>query len=267
MDLSIFKEAFIQRALILGSLTAISCSLLGVYLILRQSALIGDGIAHIAFGGIALGLVFNLSPFFSALVVAILGSLAILRLKKRAKIGSDTAIGILSHSSLGIGIFITSMGGGSNVDILSYLFGNILLTKDSEVIATLILTLLVIGTIVLYYQELLYLSFDEDAAQVAGIKTDFINGFLIILTAFTVVTSMRVVGLMLASALIILPAASALQIKTSFQKTLITAALIGIISIAAGIIAAIFFDLAVSGSIILANAVIFLGLYLLRQNG
>jgi zinc transport system permease protein len=248
---------FMQKAFISGIVIAIACSLLGLFLVLRKFSLIGDGIAHISFGGVATGLLFNITPFIGALLFGLIGSIGILKLKEKSHLHGDTAIGIISHASLGIGIFIASIASGFNVDILSYLFGSILSIKNTEMYLSIFLALTAIIFIILYYKELFYISFDEESAKVSGIKVNFLNSMLIILTAITIVCSMNVVGLMLASSLIILPAASALQLKTSFKKTIFSALIISVISVIIGLTVAYYYDFAASGTIVLINTAIF----------
>jgi zinc transport system permease protein len=262
--LEIVQYAFMQKAFITGIVIAIACSLLGVFLVLRRYALIGDGISHIAFGGVASGLLFNLTPFFGALIFSLVGSLGILKIKEKTNLHGDSAIGIVSHASLGIGIFILSIANGFNVDILSYLFGSILAIKQSEMISSIILAFVVIVVIYLFYNELFSMTFEENASKTFGVKTGFLNALLIFLTAFTVVSSMRVVGLMLASSLIIIPASSALQLKLSFRNTLFASVFISVSSVILGLYLAYTFDFAVSGTIVLLNAIFFILIQLFK---
>jgi zinc transport system permease protein len=249
---------FMQKAFIAGILIATACALLGTFLILRRFSLIGDGIAHISFGGVAAGILFNITPFIGALIFGLIGSLGILKLKENSKMHSDTAIGLISHASLGLGIFIASIASGFNVDILSYLFGNILAIKDTELMLSIILTLVVIIFIIIFNKDLFYIAFDEESAKVSGIKVNTLNTALVLLTSITIVSAMSIVGLMLASSLLIFPAASALQLKKSFKSTLIIAVLISVISVIVGISAAYYFDFATAGTIVLVNTTIFL---------
>ncbi len=256
--LEILEYAFMQKAFITGIVIAIACSLLGVFLVLRRYALIGDGIAHISFGGVATGLLFNITPFFGALIFSLIGSLGILNIKAKTNLYGDSAIGIVSHSSLGIGIFILSVANGFNIDILSFLFGSILAIKQSEMVLSIVLAVIVIAVIYFFYNELFSITFDENTSKTFGIKTGFLNTLLIVLTALTIVGSMRVVGLMLASSLIILPAASALQLRLSFKKTLFASAIIAVLSVILGLYLAYMFDFAVSGTIVLLNTIMFI---------
>lgn len=256
--IEIFQYTFMQNAFLTGIFIAVACSLLGTFLVLRRYALIGDGLSHIAFGGIATGILFNVAPFVSALIFSLIGSLGILKMKESAKVHEDSAIGIISHASLGIGIFILSIANGFNIDILSYLFGSILAIATIEMILSIALALIVITIILLFYNELFAITFDEKAAKILGIKTKVLSTLLIMLTAITVVSSMRVVGLMLASSLLILPASTALQLKLSFKRTLLASTIISVLSVIIGIYAAYIFDFAVSGSIVFTNVLFFL---------
>jgi zinc transport system permease protein len=258
--IAILTYGFMQRAFISGILIAIACSLLGLFLVLRRLSLIGDGIAHISFGGVATGLLFNVMPFFAALLFGVIGSYGILKLKERSHVQGDTAIGIVSHASLGIGIFIASIAGGFNVDLLSYLFGSILSIKTTELILSVVLACVVIAFVLAYSKDLFYISFDEESARVSGIRVNFLNSMLIILTAVTIVCSMNVVGLMLASSLIILPSASALQLRASFKKTMLYSVCISVLSVVLGLVIAYYQDFAVSGTIVLINALVFISL-------
>ncbi|MEA3514800.1 MAG: metal ABC transporter permease [Nanoarchaeota archaeon] len=265
MIIEALQYGFMQKALITGLVISIACSLLGIFLVLQRYALIGDGLAHISFGGIAVGMLVNIMPFLTAMGFAILAAFGILKLREKAKIHGDTSIGIISHASMGLGVFIASIAHGFNVNLLSYLFGNILAISTPEVILSVVLALIVIVVIILNYRNLFYLTFDEESARAAGIKADFLSTLLIVLTAITVVASMRVIGLLLVSALIIMPAAAALQIANNFRNALVMSAIFGVVSVIAGLSIAYIFDFAVSGTIVLMNFMIFLLMFSIRS--
>jgi len=265
--LEILSYTFMQRAFVTGIFVAIACALLGTFLVLRRYALIGDGLAHISFGGVAFGLLVGITPFFGALVFAIFGALGIIKLKEGLTGRGDSAIGIISHASLGLGILIVSAARGFNVEMLSYLFGSILAIKSSEVAISIALAGAVISAIIVFYNDLFHMTFSEESARVSGTDVGKLNSLLMILTAVTVVVSMKVVGLLLASALIILPASSALQFKTSFRKTLLLASAISAGSVIVGLTVAYYYDLAPSGTIVIANALLFTCLLLARRAG
>ena len=160
-----------------------------------------------------------------------------------------------------------SIAGGLNVDILSYLFGSILSIKAVELAVSALLSITVILFVLAFHEELFSISFDEESAKVSGINVGRLNTALILLTSVTIVSSMGVVGLLLASSLIILPAASALQFRTSFRNTLILSAFFAVVSVVAGITLSYIFDFAASGTIVLLNALIFAGSYFCRECG
>ncbi len=256
--IEMLSYGFMQRAFITGIVIAIACSLLGVILVLRKLSLIGDGLAHISFGGVASGILFNVKPFVGALIFGLLGALGINKLRDKAKLHGDSAIGIVSHASLGLGIFIISIANGFNVDIMNYLFGSILAISNFEVYFALALAVIVILVIKIFYDDIFSLTFDEEAAKVSGVNVNLMNYLIVSLTAITVVSAMKVVGLMLASALIILPSSSALQLKFNFKKTLLFSSIISVFTVVSGLVISYFLGYATSGTIILLNLFIFL---------
>jgi zinc transport system permease protein len=253
----LLTHSFIQRALIAGSFIAISCSTLGVFLVLRRLSLIGDGLAHVTFGGVAVGLLFGFYPIYVAIPIVMMSSLGILKLTEKARLYGDAAIGVVSSVGIAGGILLASVAGGFNVDLFSYLFGNILAIRTVEVITSILLSLVLIGTILFLYQELLSITFDEESATVAGVKTKKINTILVLLTSLTVVLAMKVVGIMLISALLILPSVTALQMAKGFKVTIIMAGAAGVVSVVAGIFISFVTDLPTGATIVFLNLLFF----------
>ena len=256
--LEYLQYGFIQRALIAGSFVGLLCSMLGVLLVLRRLSLIGDGLAHVTFGSVALGLVFKIYPLSISIPVVMLSSLGILKLTEKARIYGDAAIGIVSSLGIAGGIILASVAGGFNVDLFSYLFGNILAVSDAEVVISVVLSLLVLLLIYLYYHELFSITFDEESARASGIRTGKINAMLVLLTAMTVVLAMNVVGIMLVSALLILPAVTALQLARGFRNTFVIAGLTGVCSVVTGIFGSLMLNLPTGAAIVMVNLLFFL---------
>jgi zinc transport system permease protein len=250
--------SFIQRGFIAGSFIAILCASLGVLLVLRRLSLIGDGLAHVTFGSVAIGLFLRLSPLYVSIPVVMASALGILKLTGRARVYGDAAIGMVSALGIAVGILIASLAGGFNVDLFSYLFGNILAISSADVFISITLTLVVLGLIVLFYHELLSVSFDEEFAETTGIDTEKINVLLVLLTAVTVVLAMKVVGIMLTSALLIIPGITAFQIAKGFKNSMIAASLTGVLSVAGGISLAFFLNLPTGATIVVMNFAFFL---------
>ncbi len=256
--LELFKYDFIVRALFTGLLVAMTCSLLGIFLVLKRLSLIGDGLAHITFGGVALGLLTKNDPFYIALPFSVLSSLGILKLTHKSKIYGDAAIGIISAAGIAGGVIVSHMAGGFNIDIFSYLFGNILAISKSDMYISVILSVVVCGLILIYLDDLFSMAFDEELAKITGIDTVKLNYVLSMLTAITVVMSMRVVGIMLVSALLILPSVSALQIFHSYRKVSLFSIIFSVTSVLTGITISFVYNLPSGATIVMVNFLIFL---------
>ncbi len=191
---------FIQRALLTGCLVGTACAVLGVFLVLRRLSLIGDGLAHITFGSVALALfggLYGMSMVLVSLPVVVLGSLGVLRLSQTARLGGDAAIGIVSSVGVACGVILSVLGTGYGADLFSYLFGSILAISTGELYVALVLCLVVVLVIWRRYHDLVALTFNEDLAATSGVSIRFLNGLLAVMTAFTVVLAMRLVGIML----------------------------------------------------------------------
>lgn len=256
--ITFLQYTFIQRAFVAGSLVALACATLGLFLVLRKMSLIGDGLSHVSFGAIALGMVFGIYPFYAAVPLVVLASLLILKISQTARVYGDAAIGIVSAVGIALGVILASISNGFNVDLFSYLFGNILAISLSEVILSGVLSLLVLLTVYWYYWDLFSATFDEEYAKTTGIKTEFINALLTVLTAITVVLSIKVVGIMLVSALLIIPAVTALQISRRFKTAMTIGGITALLSVLLGITLSFFLDLPAGATIIMVNALFLL---------
>lgn len=256
---------FIQRAYLAGSFIAVLCAVLGLLLVLRKLSLIGDGLSHVSFGAIALGLFFGIYPFYVAIPIVVLASFFILKLTEKAKIYGDAAIGIVSSVGIAGGVILASLSKGFNVDLFSYLFGNILAISNQEVYLSVALSLLVLSIIFFLYNDLFSATFDEEYAKTSGIKTQRINLILTFSTAITVVLAVKVVGIMLVSALLILPAVTALQIAKSFKVAIAVASIVSIFSVLTGITLSFYADTPAGATVVMINFVLFVLFSLLKK--
>ena len=256
--MEILQFGFMQRAILSGVLIGLTCSILGVFLILRRDAMIGHGLAHVTFGGVAVGLFLGVSPLAAALVVAVLCSIFILKLRDKAGVHGDTAIGIVSSAGMALGIVIASVSGKFSVELFSYLFGNILAIGAMEVLVSGVLAIVVLLTVILNYNDLVFVTFDHELAKTSGIKVNRLDTVLAILTAVTVVLAMKVVGLLLVAALIVIPAATGLQVAVNFRMAIILSCLTGVLSVLGGLFSAYYMDLPASGAIVLLTTAFFI---------
>jgi zinc transport system permease protein len=248
-----FRYGFIQRALLTGIFVGTASAVLGVFLVLRRYALIGHGLSHVAFGGVAVGLIFGNQPFWITLFITILSSIGILKLEKRVRMHADVAIGIVSAVGMAAGIIIASVVGGFNVDLMSYLFGSILAVGVGEFWASLFISILVLIFIFSFYHDLFALTFDGESAQAMGINVERYDYFFAVTTAVVVVVGMRVVGLLLVTALIILPAVTSLQVSKTFKGTILMAVVSVVFSVMLGVVLSYFLDFPTGGTIVLVN--------------
>ncbi|VVA43983.1 Metal ABC transporter permease [Candidatus Roizmanbacteria bacterium] len=258
----IFQYGFILRGLEAGLIIAVIAPLIGIFLVLRRYSLIADTLSHVSLAGIALGLLLKINPIITALIASISSSIFIEKLRINKKVYGESALSIFLSGSLAIAIVLIGIAKGFNINLFNYLFGSIVTVKQIDVYLIGILGMVVIGLIIFFYKELVYVTFDEESAKVSGINTNFINTLLIVLAALTVSLAIPIVGILLVSALIVLPVVTALQFKKSFKQTILIAEVISIVSVFLGIFVSYYLNLATGGTIVLiALGIFFLSLF------
>ncbi len=242
---------FMQNAYIAGIMIAVITSVLGVFLVLRQLSLIGDGLAHASFAGVAAGLMTGTNPLIAALVVATIGSIGIHELMERAKAYGDSAIALILSTGMGLAVVMIGYTGGFTVDLFSYLFGSILTlgTLDLWIISGVFGLTMV--SVYVFYDQLVLDSFNKELAQLEGRMNRFAHYVFIVLTAMAVVVSIRAVGVLLVTALIVIPALTSLQFAESFKEALIYSSAVSVLSVLTGVTAAYSLDLPPSGVIVM----------------
>jgi zinc transport system permease protein len=267
MVLEILSYSFIQKGLLAGIAIAIICSLMGVFLVLRRYSLFGDALAHMAFGGISVGMISGVYPLWTAFVVSVLGALGITKLRKSTKISGDAAIAVLLVSGLGIGVLLISGTGGFKVDLFSFLFGSILLISMEDTMLVIGISTGVVAALVALRKQLLHFTFDEEQAKVSGLNVDRLNYIFVVIASVTVITSMRLVGILLISALIVLPNITSMMFGKGFKKTVIMSMSISVFSVVSGIILSYYLDLAPSGTIVMISVAILVGTLVAKYLG
>jgi zinc transport system permease protein len=267
MSLEIFTYSFMQKGLIAGVAIAILCSMMGTFLVLRRFSLFGDALAHMAFGGISVGMLTGIYPLWTAFVVSILGALGITKLRKSTKISGDAAIAVLLVSGFGIGVLLISITGRFKVDLFSFLFGSILLISTEDTLLVVGISAAVIASLAVLRKSLLHMIFDEEQAKISGLNVDKLNYIFIILASITVITSMRLVGILLISALIVLPNITSMMFGKSFRNTMLLSMLISVISVVSGIVISYYLDLAPSGTIVMISVAILVGVLTAKYLG
>jgi zinc transport system permease protein len=256
---NIFQYSFIIRSLEAGAIVAIVAPLIGIFLVLRRYALIADTLAHVSLAGVALGLLFGVNPVLTALGASLVASLGIERLRNSKRVYGESALALFLSGSLALAVVILSIGHGFNANLLNYLFGSIVTVTSNDVLTMVVLAVVVILILGIFYKQLVWVTFDEEAAKVGGIRTRLINTILIVLASFVISLSIPIVGALLISALIVIPVITALQFKKSFAKTIIWAEIISIFSVISGIFASFYLNLSTGGTIVLIMLAIFAG--------
>jgi len=251
MSFEILTFSFMHRALISGIAIAILCSVVGLFLVLRRYSLFGDAIAHSSFGGIALGLLAGVYPLWTAYGVSIAGALIITKIKDRYNISGDASIAVLLSSGIAVGLVIIGLSGGFTIDIFSFLFGSILLVSVDDTILILSLTGIILIVILILYRQILYSTFNEEQAKVSGIPVEKINYLIVFMAGITVVTSIQLVGVLLISALFVIPNVTAIMYGKGFKQTAIISMSFSIFSVIVGILVSYVFDITPAGTIVL----------------
>lgn len=255
--IEMFSYSFIIRAFIVGIIISLSSSLIGVSLVLKKNSMIGDGLSHVGFGAFAIAAVFGFAPLEFSIPIVIIASFLVLKIND-SKINGDAKIAILSASSLALGTFIISITKGVNTDINSFLFGSILSISDKDLIISIILGIAVMIIYIFSYNKIFAITFDENFAKGIGINTEFYNTLFAILCSLTVVLGMRLMGSLLISSLLIFPAISSMLIFKKFKSTVISSAIISIITFTIGLILSYILEAPTGSTIVISSLLVLL---------
>ncbi len=245
---------FMRLALAAGAIVGVVAPAVGFFLVERRQALVGDGLGHVAFAGVAAGVLLDVSPVAVALSFAVLGAVTVELLRTRTRTAGDQALALVFYVGLALGVVLVSSAGALDVNLFQYLFGSILTVSWSDLWIVLGLGLAALATIGVLYRGLVGAVVDEEGSRVAGVPVDALNIVVAVLAALTVAISMRIVGLLLVAALMVLPVTAAGRIAWSLRSTLVFAMAIGVGSALVGLTVSYYADLAPGGTIVLAAA-------------
>ena len=260
-----FEFDFMRNAFMAGVVVSVLCPIIGLFIVLRRNSMIGDTLSHSSFAGVAIGLVFGMNPIISAFLFTTICAVIIEFLRGYYKKYAELVMSIVLTLSLGIAIILISTG-KANANVNSYLFGSILTVSKSDllIIATAgIICLLILKVI---YNKLIYITFDEEGAKTAGINVKFINYLFTILVGATISLSIRIMGILVISSIIVVPVATSMQLKKNFNKTLILSVLFGLIDILLGLVLSYYFNSAPGGTIALTSVIVLVITLLLKRN-
>lgn len=245
---------FMRLAFAAGAVVGLLAPAVGFFLVQRRMSLIGDGIGHVAFAGVALGYLLDISPVLTALLAALAGAVVIEWLRSTRQAAGDQALALVFYSGIAGGVVLVSAAGALNVDLFAFLFGSILTVTREDVAIVAVLGVIGLTTIALLYRALAGLVLDEEGARVAGVPITFLNLVVALLAATTVAVSMRIVGVLLIAALMVLPVTAASRLAWSMRSTLVLGMAIGFACVMAGLSVSYYADLPPGGTIVLLAA-------------
>lgn len=261
-----FDREYMQLALVAAVVVGAVAPLMGVFLVQRRMSLLGDGIGHLAFAGVAGGVLLEVWPVWSALVVAVAGAVLIEQLRARGTAGGDLALALMFYGGIAGGVVLVGLADSMDANVLSYLFGSILTVDRGEVAIVLALGALVAAAVLATARALFAMAVDEEWARVAGLPVGALNTMLAVLVAVTIVAAMRVVGLLLVAALMVLPVASGQLLARSQRGILAWSLAIGVVSAIVGLAAARIWGLAPGGTIVLVAVALFAVVSVVRRS-
>ena len=252
------ESEFMRLALAAGAIVGVLAPAVGFFLVQRRQSLVGDGIGHVAFAGVAAGILLGISPVLTALVAAVLGGVAIELLRSRGRTAGDQALALVFYTGIALGVVLVAQAGALNVGLFQYLFGSILTITRSDLALIAGLAALGLATIALLYRAFAAVIVDEEGARVAGVPIGSLNIALAALAAVTIALSMRVVGILLVAALMVLPVSAAGRVAWSTRSTLFLSTAIGLASALSGLTVSYYADLPPGGTIVLVAAAVYL---------
>lgn len=256
--LDIFQYSFMVRAFEAGIAIGVIAPLIGMFLVVRRYSLLADTLAHTSLAGVAIGLLFRINPVISAIVLSVIASLGIEQLRASRRVFSESVLALFLSGSLAVAVVIISLAKGFNAGLFGYLFGSISTVSQTDVWVIVALGVMVFLNVVLLYKELFFISFDEELAQASGLPVRRLNFTIVLLAAVTVALSIRIVGVLLIGALMVIPVISAIQYGRGFRATLILSVIFSLLSVLIGLFTSYYFNLASGGAIVLVALIIFL---------
>jgi len=262
--LEIFQYSFMVRAFAAGLIIALLAPVIGIFLVVRRYSLLADTLSHVSLVGVALGVFFNFSPVVGALATSSLAAVGMEKLRVGRKIFGESILALFLSGSLAIALIILSFSNGLNVNIFSYLFGSITTVTGTDLWIIAIFGVVVLVMTFVLFKKFFLVSYDEELAKANGLPVNALNIVMMLLAAVTVSLSMRVVGILLIGALMVIPVLTAVQLSNSFAKTLLYAISFSVFSVIVGLFLAFYFNLPSGGAIVATSLVLF-GLSLIKK--
>lgn len=268
--LEMMSYNFLVRALIVGLLSSLCLSLLGVNLVLKRYSMIGEGLSHVGFGALAVATAMNAAPLVISIPVVIFAAFCLLRMNDNSYLKGDAAIALVSTGSLAIGVLIVSLTTGMNTDVCNYMFGSILAMSKFDVQLSIVLSIIVLMIFLFFYHKIFAITFDENFATATGTNVKLYKMILALLTAITIAIGIRLMGAMLISSLIVFPSLTAMRVCKKFKWVMIQSAIISLVCFFSGIVVSYIYDTPTGASVVGVNIVVFISYSIigfLKQKG
>jgi len=249
--MEILQYEFMQRALIAGLIIGIICPFIGTFLVLRRLSFMADTLAHISLAGIAVGLTLGIQPIVTTITLSVCAALGIEKLRKEKKIFGESILVLVMAFGMATAVVLISLSKGFNIDIFSYLFGSILTISKLDILLIASIGLLVIVSLIVFYKQFFLLTFDEDTAKISGVPVNMLNLIFSLLVALTISISMKIVGILLVSSLMVIPVIISIQICRSFKELIFLSIGFSLLGVMGGLLLSYHFNLAAGGAIVL----------------
>ena len=256
-----YRYQFFTNGIVVATIAGALCGLLGVFVVLRGMSYIGHGLSHAVFGGAAASAVMQVNYFVGAGIWGVASGVLIGRIARRRLIGADAAIGVVTTASFALGLALLNRFGQAKKSIEAVLFGSVLGVRTADIIAVAIVAVLTVVVVVTAYRKLLFATFDPDVAQVSGVRVAWIEALLMVMLSLTILVTMRVIGTLLISALLVIPASVARMMTNSFARMLWISPVVGAASGFVGMNLSYHLDTSASATIILVGTVMFIVVY------
>lgn len=254
-----FQYDFLRYTFMTGILIGIIAPLLGSFIVVRRLSLIADALSHVTLAGIAFGLMIEklflitFSPFYSGMLFSVIGSILIEKLRGVYKAYQEIAIPIILSGGVGLSVIFIAIADGFNTDLFNYLFGSVSAVSQSDFFMILVISIGIVVIVTIFYKELFALSFDEEHATISGLHAKWIHLLFIVLTALVIAASMRIVGVLLVSALMTLPVAASMKVAKGFKQMIFLSIVFGEISVITGLISGYYLDIPPGGTIVVMS--------------
>jgi zinc transport system permease protein len=261
--IDLFQYSFMVRAFMAGLVVAVIAPLIGNFLVVRRLSLIADALSHVALTGVAVGLLMGINPLVTTVICTVIISLIIEEIRGNKQISAESILAMILPGGLAMALVLISIANGFNSNIFTYLFGSITTVTQQDIWIIFILGVGIIGTLILFYRQFVYTSFDEESARTSGIPVRLVNQIFMILIALTVSLAMKVVGALLIGALMVIPVITAMQVARGFRTSIFVSVGVALISVVLGLVASFYGNLPAGATIVLTSLLLFAGVSLI----